>query len=343
MEFVDLATTKNITCDGRDSCPYNWNCFTKEKTCYCSTLYFRDDEEAGCTGRSSLQTIGIATQVLCILFNIIVFVETLRLIFCMKEVGVFKRNASCISLVFTVIFNVAILITYVCYLIMMTTTETDRMCKNVMLVSLGIQSLFVMPTILTIPIQWIDIALSMSSTNKKLHLKRFKNIKRFLISYSVFFGIVGVASVFLQRNDIVSMLIVFSIFVATFAYQIGADKLARMLESGAEASKVAAKNMRVFNNRIRIAFVFTWLPLGVFAQIVGKTGNSQIIMFFLQVGSGSMIAALYFNLTYVRVGVQKKLKSNKIRTVSTKVSQSPSASSSKSSKATSTVSPEPNT
>eukprot|EP00519_Triparma_laevis_P004737 CAMPEP_0182502610 /NCGR_PEP_ID=MMETSP1321-20130603/13804_1 /TAXON_ID=91990 /ORGANISM="Bolidomonas sp., Strain RCC1657" /LENGTH=137 /DNA_ID=CAMNT_0024707589 /DNA_START=139 /DNA_END=549 /DNA_ORIENTATION=+ len=137
------------------------------------------------------------------------------------------------------------------------------------------------------------------------------------------------------------MLIVFSIFVATFAYQIGADKLARMLESGAEASKVAAKNMRVFNNRIRIAFVFTWLPLGVFAQIVGKTGNSQIIMFFLQVGSGSMIAALYFNLTYVRVGVQKKLKSNKIRTVSTKVSQSPSASSSKSSKATSTVSPEP--
>lgn len=251
---------------------------------------------------------GLVVNVICMVFNISVFVQNLRLILAMRKVGVWKNNATCMGLGLTAVFNVAMFLCGCCYCVGMTTLETNPINRNALTAFLGIMSLVVMPTVLTIPLQWMDIALSMESTEKQKLATRFKYTRRFIYGYSIFFAVVAVGSILLQRNDIVSMLIVFSYFVASIAYRIGARKLATMLDYGSEASKTAAKNMLTFSNHTQVSFVLVWLAFILYGQAVGSVGNAQVIMFYIQIAFGSMVASLYFNFLYVKAGFKKKLE-----------------------------------
>jgi len=84
-----------------------------------------------------------------------------------------------------------------------------------------------------------------------------------------------------------------------------------MLESGSEASKTAAANMRTLSNCTQVTFVLIWLSFGLYGQKAGAVGNSQIIMFYIQAAFGSMILSLYFNMLYVKTGAKKKLTTEK--------------------------------
>ena len=165
-------------------------------------IYFRDDEEAGCSGRHPLRAVGLAFNVFFMCVNVGLFIRNVHLIQAMRRAGVFKKNATCLSLVLTLVFNVAMFGVGVGYCIGMTTFEKNKANRNLVSFCLLWLSLTAMPTVLTIPVQWMDIAMMMDSKDKVKLAKRFRYMKRFIFTYSIFFVVVSFFSVFMQRNEV---------------------------------------------------------------------------------------------------------------------------------------------